>query len=353
MKRNTTSQGRISSRGAWVGLSAVGIAIAGLTGMGCSSLGKAELRERVLGIQKNHVIREAGLSEGRLTWAGPQGEEELPFLYLDAKSPNPLAAERRPVVLVHGTPSTLTSWSRLIYGTNESPGLLAERDVIAIEVVGHGFAPGSTRPRGFDDCASFVAAAVRALDIGPVHMAGSSYGGEFVWRCAADNPDLFTSVVLFDASGYERREQDWLSEETAMRENPLAGIGWMVNSLDRVTSALEPHFETVPDGYAEEFFLVCENKQNWKVMIDLARDENGTRSGDIAGIQTPTLLVWGAEDLAYPPEVYASRFDADLPNSELLVLPDTGHYPFEERPNQVLEAMGSFFLRAEAEAAAR
>ena len=347
MKRNTTSQGRISSRGAWVGLSAVGIAIAGLTGMGCSSLGKAELRERVLGIQKNHVIREAGLSEGRLTWAGPQGEEELPFLYLDAKSPNPLAAERRPVVLVHGTPSTLTSWSRLIYGTNESPGLLAERDVIAIEVVGHGFAPGSTRPRGFDDCASFVAAAVRALDIGPVHMAGSSYGGEFVWRAAADNPDLIAGMVLMDSSGYVRRDEDWLSEEIVMRENSLASIGWLLNARDRVESALAPHFRELPPDVVEEFFLVCENKQNWKAMIDLVRDENGTRQGDIASIEAPTLLIWGEEDLAYPPDHYAARFDADLPNSELLIVPDAGHYPYEEQPAQVIDAMNRFFERVD------
>ena len=41
--------------------------------------------------------------------------------------------------------------------------LLTQRDVYAIEVVGHGFAETTSRPRGFDDCASFVAAAVRAF----------------------------------------------------------------------------------------------------------------------------------------------------------------------------------------------
>ena len=124
-----------------------------------------------------------------------------------------------------------------------------------------------------------------------------------------------------------------------MRENSLASIGWLLNARDRVESALAPHFRELPPDVVEEFFLVCENKQNWKAMIDLVRDENGTRQGDIASIEAPTLLIWGEEDLAYPPDHYAARFDADLPNSELLIVPDAGHYPYEEQPALVIDAI--------------
>ena len=39
-----------------------------------------------------------------------------------------------------------------------------------------------------------------------VHLVGSSYGGEFVWRAALNDPDLVAGLVLIDSSGYERRE---------------------------------------------------------------------------------------------------------------------------------------------------
>ncbi len=84
-------------------------------------------------------------------------------------------------------------------------------------------------------------------------------------------------------------------------------------------------------------------------MIDLARDENGTRASEIALIDQPALVVWGSNDIAYPPDVYASRFVEDLPRGELLLMQDTGHYPHEERPELVVPALREFFSRVEDE----
>ena len=132
-----------------------------------------------------------------------------------------------------------------------------------------------------------------------------------------------------------------------MRENSLAKIGWLLNSRERINSALAPHFEAVPPEQVEEFFLVCENAANWKAMIDLARDENGDRQAELADLRAPTLVLWGANDVAYPPEVYAERFARDVPDSRLVVVPGTGHYPYEERPAEVVSILNEFFDAAE------
>lgn len=320
----------------WSGIALLSaVIVAGGLVLGCRSLPKDDLAEALAALPKNRPMP----APERV---GP--EPGLVHTHVPAADPAP---ERLPVVLVHGTPSTLYAWTELMLGGDGFSGLAETRDVYAIEVVGHGIAPETDAEIDFDACAADVVRALETLGLDRAHVVGSSYGGEFVWRAALDGPERIASLALLDSSGYERREQDWLSEEVVMRENSLAKIGWMLNSRDRIRSALEPHFDEIPPDRVEEFFLVCENASNWAAMIDLARDENGTRQDEISRIEAPALVLWGSRDLAYPPEVYAEAFARDLANSELVVLDDTGHYPHEERPRETIAALEAFFARVE------
>ena len=68
---------------------------------------------------------------------------------------------------------------------------------------------------------------------------------------------------------------------------------------------------------------------------------------ELPALLTPVLLLWGADDLAYPPATTAQRFASDLPDARLVVLPATGHYPQEERPERVVEELRRFFAEQE------
>jgi pimeloyl-ACP methyl ester carboxylesterase len=322
---------------------ALGLTVLGALAIaGCRSLSKSEMERRLRALEKNAPFGALLRTDVALEVNGENRTLELVYLHEPALlDGGPL--DPNPVVLVHGTPSTLFSWTELIYGGESFEGLRATHDVYAIEVVGHGIAPGDAAPYGFERAARFVAAAIRALGLERVHLVGSSYGGEFVWRTALNEPDLVAGLVLLDSSGYTRRDGDWLPEEELMRASSLAKLGWMLNSRDRIRTALEPHFDTIPSGRVDEFFLVCDNAHNWKAMIDLARDENGDREDEIANIQAPTLVLWGEGDIAYPLDVYGQRFVRDIPRAELVTFPDTGHYPHEQRPTEVLAAMRRFF----------
>lgn len=317
----------------------------------CSSLDKTDLQMQLAALPKNASM--GPLERTPLRADLGQGETDYELVHYRAGEPR---ADQLPVVLVHGTPSSLYSWSEFIHGKSpevsdarpEWEGLAATHEVHAIEVIGHGVAPGAVEPTTFDACARYVVAAIRALGLERVHVVGTSYGGEFVWRAALLAPELVESITLLDASGKERRAGDWLSEEEAMRENPLADIGWLLNSEDRITAALEPHFETIPPDRVEEFHLVCENKTNWKAMIDLAQDENGAAFARLAELEARALLIWGGDDIAYPPDHYASAFDATIPRAELHVFDGVGHYPHEERTAEVLALMRAFIAKADA-----
>lgn len=318
-------------------------------GYGCSSLSKAELEAQLLALDKNGAIREHGLSRRPVTLETDGTTHELELVYLHVEPTRSDApGDLPPVVLIHGTPATLCTWTETIFGGAGFEGLAAKREVYALEILGHGVAPGSIEPVTFQLCADFLNAGLDALDLDSVHLVGNSYGGEFAWRAALDRPDRIASLTLIHASGYERRPGDWLSEEIEMRENGLADWGYLINSRDRIESALLPHFQTVPPERVDEFFLVCENRVNWKAMVDLAQDENGERSGELPRIEAPTLVLWGEKEVAYPVDVYGRRFAEDIPGARLEVMDGAGHYPHEEFPQRTIATLENFFDDCEA-----
>ena len=109
---------------------------------------------------------------------------------------------------------------------------------------------------------------------------------------------------------------------------------------------MQPHFlAPVPKERLEEYYLVLCNADNWSAMIDLARDENGARSGELARLDRPVLLLWGARDIAYRPERFAAEFAKLLPRAELVLVPGAGHYPHEECPIDVARELRAFVAR--------
>lgn len=309
---------------------------ASVLAFGCRSLDKATVEERLLALPKNAPL--AGhlqTLEREIELGGKRVRASFRHLRAGTSGPG-----RPVVVLVHGTPSSLVTWSSTILGQG---GLAEDCDVFAIEMVGHGMTRTELESYSFASGAEWIRAFLVSLDLRDVTLVGNSYGGEFVWRAALDDPERIARVVLMSSSGFEREDDEWLPEEVQMRQLSLAKIGWILNSRERVRSALAPHFQTpVADEHVEEIYLVCANRDNWHAMIDLARDENGTRAPELARLRQPTLLLWGAQDVAYRPERFAALFERTIPDSRLVLLEGAGHYPQEERPAEVARAIAAF-----------
>ncbi len=206
---------------------------------------------------------------------------------------------------------------------------------------------GAVTKRGYDDYLMNDTPAPRRVKFlkgtSAATLVGQSYGGEFAWRAAIDRPERVARVVLMNSSGAPRRADEWLPEEVKLREWRIARFGWLVNSRSRLLSALQPHFQTpVPAERLEEYFLVCENADNWSACVDLARDENGGRVEDLRQLRAPVLLLWGARDIAYPPQRFAAEFEKRLPDVRLVLVPSAGHYPHEEAPADVVRELRAF-----------
>ena len=102
------------------------------------------------------------------------------------------AAEREPLVLIHGAWTDHATWSRLV------EPLARSFRVIAYDRRGHSRssrgAAAPTRRRHEDD----LAALIEALDCAPAHLVGTSYGAMIALALAGRRPELVRSVVAHE-----------------------------------------------------------------------------------------------------------------------------------------------------------
>lgn len=64
-----------------------------------------------------------------------------------------------------------------------------------------------------------------------------------------------------------------------------------------------------------------------------------SRLGEIV---TPTLVIAGRDDWITPPAQGAERIHAGLPNSELVVFEDSGHFPFIEEHDKFVDTVAGW-----------
>jgi pimeloyl-ACP methyl ester carboxylesterase len=64
----------------------------------------------------------------------------------------------------------------------------------------------------------------------------------------------------------------------------------------------------------------------------------------IKDVKVPTLVITGDDDRIVP-TADSIRLASELPNAELLVIPNCGHLPQEECPGPFLEAVIPFILQ--------
>ena len=160
------------------------------------------------------------------------------------------------------------------------------------------------------------------------------------WQAQSER---LAGLVLVDSAGIARRPEEFLPEEVKLREWSIASWGYLLNSRKRVAFAFAPHFASeAPAQLIDEGYLTLNEAGNSRAMVELCRDENGGRQAELCSLETPTLLLWGARDLAYPAERFGRAFLDALPHARLEVLADTGHYPMEERPLAFTESLARF-----------
>jgi pimeloyl-ACP methyl ester carboxylesterase len=228
-----------------------------------------------------------------------------------------------PLVLVHGGYGLASMFDPL------ATELAADRQVIALELPGHGHTADVDRSFSWDDFASDIAGVIERLGLGPVDLLGCSLGGIASLRCAIRHPEAVRKLVVVSAPC---RRSAWFPEI-------LAGF-------DQMSAAAL--FDLLRQGppYAQ-WLKVAPDPASFPTLIDktgaLLRQPYDW-SDEVRQLEVPVLIFYGDSD-SIPPshaaEFYAllgggqrdAGWEGGLPTpSRLAIAPGRTHYNILESP---------------------
>ena len=216
-----------------------------------------------------------------------------------------------PLVVLHGAYMTVDAMGEIV------PGLAETRQVIAVELQGHGRTADIDRPLRYEHLADDVAALLRHLGIEEADIFGYSLGGSVALQTAIRHPEIVRKMVLASSS----YTSDGVHSEV------WATIGTITPELFVGT----PIFE--------EYTRLAPNPDDFPTLVDklkqLDMEPFAWPSEYIRAIEAPALLIIGDSD-GTRPEHAVEMFRllgggvfgdiVGLPSSQLAVLPGTSHF---------------------------
>jgi pimeloyl-ACP methyl ester carboxylesterase len=247
--------------------------------------------------------------------------------------------EGPPVVLVHGTPSWSYLWRRVI------PGLSDRFTVYAFDLLGY----GDSEPKGQDVS---IATQTRLLTelvglwgLEAPAIAGHDIGGAIVLRSHLLDEVPFSRIALIDAVVL----RPWMTPTTRHMQANLDVYRTMPTHVyERVAAA---HIATAVHRLADEaafeqYFARWRGKKGQEAYFQKVAqfDEEYTAEFEplLGSMRIPVRIIWGERDLWLDP-AFARRLHELLPNSDLKLIPDAGHFVMEDAPEEVTRELRDFF----------
>jgi pimeloyl-ACP methyl ester carboxylesterase len=232
--------------------------------------------------------------------------------------------EGHPFLLLHGGggPLTVSGFADL---------LAAQRPARVITPTHPGFG-GTPRPDSLatiPGLAALYIALLAELDLRDVTVIGNSIGGWIAAEMALLDTKRISNFVLVDAVGIE------------VPGHPIADFFSLTMRQVAELSYHDPdRFGIDPSKLPPEALKLMAGNRATLAVYGGTMSEAGLDKR-LAGVTTPTLVVWGDSDHIADAD-YGRAFAKAIPGARFQLLQDTGHLPQIETPGQLLDAISEF-----------
>ena len=228
---------------------------------------------------------------------GNAASQYLPLMgmqvhYRDEGNP----ADSTPLVLIHGTSSSLHTWDSLVViMLTQNKKRIIRFDLPAFGITG----PNPENYYAGDYYVRFLDSFLNVMHIQKCALAGNSLGGSIAWRYTVAHPEKIDKLILIDASGYP------LKNEKGSLGFKLATIPIINNLLLVVTpkflirKSLETVFydnQLISDAIVTRYYEMLLREGNRAATLSLFKNRTSISAEPIKTITRPTLILWGDQD---------------------------------------------------------
>ena len=249
---------------------------------------------------------------------------------------HPSVATRPPVLLVPGFTGSKEDFIAVL-----SPLATAGHPVVAIDQRGQFESPGEDDPSAYDLKA--LAEDVVAVGAGlgqPVHLVGHSFGGLVARAAALAEPARWASLTLLGSGPGPIPHPSATNLELIVQALPVMDL----ESIWQAKRELERPHETTPIRPEIEEWMHRRFLANHPTCLRRMAEQllgESDRVAELAELSLPTLVLHGSADDAWPPEQQADM--ARRLGAEHFVVPEVGHSPAAEAPDDTAVALLDFF----------
>jgi pimeloyl-ACP methyl ester carboxylesterase len=244
-----------------------------------------------------------------------------------------------PLVLVHGSWVDGGVWGGVV------PLLSRSFEVVAYDRRGHGRSPAPEGKGSVRDDVEDLAALIESLDLGPAHVAGTSFGGSIALRLTATRPELLRSVTVHEPPFFDLLRVEDSPELAALRLR-LAAVAERLESGD-LEGGARIYFDQIaetPGGWdgldqgRRDLLLASA-----PTYLGHYRDPDAFRieTEDLAAVASPALVTHGDRR---PPlfRRIVEVVSAVMPGARSEAIPGAAHDPQVTHPGQYAELIESF-----------
>ncbi len=241
-----------------------------------------------------------------------------------------LHGKGEPLLLLHGGLGSID-----MFGPNVLPAFAKERQVIAVDLHGHGRTELGSRPISLPDIGNDLAVVLRQLGYDKVDVFGYSFGGGAAFRLAVQHPTLVRRLVMVSA-GYA---QDGFYPE-------------MLPMQAQVGAAMAEQMKQTPMYVS--YAAVAPKPQDFPRLLDRMGElmrKPYDWSEDVKKLQMPVMLIFGDSDMYRPEHVVkfyqllggglkdAGWQREHMSQNRLAIIPNVTHYEMGLAPEMVTTAL--------------
>jgi pimeloyl-ACP methyl ester carboxylesterase len=227
-----------------------------------------------------------------------------------------------PLLLLHGGLGSID-----MFGPNLAI-LSAHREVIAVDLQGHGRSTLGDRPISLIEIGDDMAAIVKQLGYRQVDALGYSLGGGVALRFAIQHPDAVRRLALVSTP---------FSQEGFFPE--------MLPQQAAVGAAMAPMMKDTP--MYQSYVAVAPHPEDFPKLLDRMGEymrKSYNWAEDVKTLKVPVMLVYGDSDMMRPEHIVefyhllggglkdAGWGRENMPKNRLAILPDLTHYEIGVAP---------------------
>ena len=255
------------------------------------------------------------------------------------------------ILLIHGSGPGVSGLANF---AGNLPVLAQHHRCLVVDLPGYGHSDavaGDAIAIGVDACATLL----QSLHIDGAHIIGNSLGGIVGSHLAAQHPCLVKSLVSIGGVGlnlFTSFPGEGLNLLTAFVEDPSRErLARWLHSMVYDPAIVTPELLEMRYAQATEPKTLATSRAIYSqeaiaAIAQMRRAKPEHAIAHLAAIQAPTLLVWGRDDRVSPLDISLIPMRL-IPNCELHVFPQCGHWAMIECKERFEALVQDFFAAAE------